>query len=77
MTKETDYERLKKQGAGYCHNCGAVITPDDLKSSPIRPAPPLHEPDLEESLQNLPSSMQELDREIDREINEDDGYRGY
>jgi hypothetical protein len=74
---ETDYERLKKQGAGYCKNCGWIITPQDLKDNPLRPAPIQHEPDLEESLQNLPSSMKELDRKIDREIDEDDGYRGY
>lgn len=33
------YEELRDKGAGYCNNCGAVVTPDDLVRNPVRPAP--------------------------------------
>jgi hypothetical protein len=35
----TMYDELKPKGAGYCRSCGAVVTPEDLKRNPIRPAP--------------------------------------
>lgn len=33
------YDELKAKGAGYCPCCGGLVTPDDLKRNPVRPAP--------------------------------------
>jgi DnaJ-class molecular chaperone len=35
----TMYDDLKARGAGYCHSCGSVVTPEDLRCNPIQPAP--------------------------------------
>jgi hypothetical protein len=37
MSRESDYERLKAAGAGYCPCCLAVVTPAELALRPIHP----------------------------------------